>query len=236
MKDKFDITGQRFGKWTVLKDLGAFDKKPRRFLCRCDCGLEKEVEGISLRLGRSVQCKPCARQEGSTANDMIGKKFGKWRVIEFAGRKHNSYQYLCKCECGHQQVMHGPSLRRGLTTQCTTCANRQKAANNVTHGYSHNPMYKVWNSMKQRCTNTNSSFYHRYGGRGINVCERWETFENFLEDMGNRPSLGTDERIDIDRIDNDGDYCKENCRWTTHKLNCQNQALGNRASKKQNEI
>lgn len=216
-KDKFDITGQRFGKWTVLEDKGSINRAPRRFICQCDCGRRHEVSGITLRQGQSTQCVVCARQEGSSAKDMIGKTFGKWRVLAFAGKKLKSYQYLCKCECGHQQVMHGPSLRRGLTTQCTTCANRQKAANNVTHGYAHHPLYKVWSAMKHRCRNQDNLNYHRYGGRGIKLCERWDKFENFLEDMGSRPPGMT-----IDRIDNNGDYCKENCRWTTHKLNCQN--------------
>jgi hypothetical protein len=80
------------------------------------------------------------------------------------------------------------------------------------------PTYRSWEAMIYRCSKPNKDTYHRYGGRGINVCERWlQGFQNFLADMGEKP-----EGYELDRIDNDGDYTPENCRWITHKENCQN--------------
>jgi hypothetical protein len=89
----------------------------------------------------------------------------------------------------------------------------------TTHGQYRTPEYEAWRSIIQRCTNPNHKSWHRYGGRGITVCERWlDSFENFLEDMGKRPGPG----YDIDREKNNGSYEKSNCRWVTHQVNCQN--------------
>jgi hypothetical protein len=88
------------------------------------------------------------------------------------------------------------------------------------HGMFGTPEYSCWAAMKQRCFNPKSSVWHRYGGRGIKVCERWIVFENFLSDMGPKPSLDHS----IDRIDNDGDYEPRNCKWSTQKEQCDNRA------------
>jgi hypothetical protein len=82
------------------------------------------------------------------------------------------------------------------------------------------PEYKVWNNFKTRCYNSNTLNYNRYGGRGITVCDKWLTFEGFLEDMGKRPSRNHS----LDRINNDGNYCKDNCRWTTRKEQTRNRS------------
>ena len=92
----------------------------------------------------------------------------------------------------------------------------------ITHGHArvnkHTSIYYTWVALRQRCNNPNNKQYNNYGGRGIKVCERWNSFENFLEDMGDRPK-----GLVIDRIDNEGDYTPNNCHWTTYKMSANNQ-------------
>ena len=90
------------------------------------------------------------------------------------------------------------------------------------HGYFGTKVYEVWHSMKRRCTKPGDKGYQNYGGRGIKVCVRWMKFENFLADMGEPPA-----GMSLDRINNDGDYCPENCRWTTPKVQSNNRRPGN---------
>ena len=122
-----------------------------------------------------------------------------------------NYRWLCECNCGTEKIILGSNLKRGHTKSCG-CLLRE--GNNTTHGHSKkgkiSKTYDSWHSMIQRCTNPNNIAYHDYCGRGITVCKRWLKFENFLEDMGEVP-IG----YSIDRIDNDGNYCKSNCRWST---------------------
>jgi hypothetical protein len=215
------MIGKRFDKWKVL-NLIKIDKPGRYYECMCDCGNIRIKAGTELRAGRGKQCSECQYAELYNPSREIGKKYGKWTIVKFIDTYKKSQRYETLCECGEKGTHTASDLRAGKSRQCTLCHNRENAENNKTHGMHQTLIYFVWRSMLQRCSNSNAPFYNRYGGRGIKVCERWNKFENFLEDMGERP-----EGMTIDRINNDGNYEPNNCRWVTHKENC-----NNRGSKK----
>lgn len=150
--------------------------------------------------------------------DLTNQRFGRWLVIE----KHSIQgKWLCRCECGIERPVRSIYLRRGSSTSCG-CAMPGLVGNALrTHGRSSSLLYFAWAGMKKRCQNPAHTSYASYGGRGIKVCERWEKFENFLADMGERP-LGP-ERMTLERRNNDGNYCKENCYWTSYKVQANNQ-------------
>lgn len=144
-------------------------------------------------------------QRGARFKDIAGEVFGTLTVVACVGKnKDGRILWRCVCECGSEKVATGKDLRRGATSRCKQCKSRK-------HGMSNSVEYKTWMSMLHRCTNSNYEQWSLYGGRGIKVCERWQYFEAFFEDMGKRPS----KYHSIDRINSDGNYEPSNCRWGT---------------------
>lgn len=161
-------------------------------------------------------------------DDLTGKRFGKWIVLGEAPSRWSSagnkrHYWKCRCDCGTIREVVRTSLVSGRSTSCgcvhSEIARTVLAQTATTHGWSKTRLYKIWSGMKKRCNNPKSNNYCDYGGRGISVCREWNNFEPFRDwAIAN----GYNDNLSIDRIDNDGNYEPNNCRWASAKQQSNN--------------
>ena len=211
MSPLIDLTGQTFGRLTVVQR--AVGQKG--WVCECSCGNRKAIRTDKLTSGKQKSCG-CVSSH-SWLIDITGQTFGHLTVLhqvpapQHLSRKNKDSYWLCECICGAEKAFRSDKLRNEETKSC--------GCQQAKHGMSRTPEYMAWRHMHDRCRSPKSKDWHNYGGRGITVCERWHKFENFLADMGKRPSA----KHSIDRWpSNDGNYEPSNCKWSTAKEQAQN--------------
>jgi len=229
MKIPIDLTGQKFGRFTVISRAENNKDGRAMWLCRCECGNERIVMGKCLRNGHTKSCG-CLNKDIVSQHSLInrvGERFGRLVVearaddyIANNGSKH--VMWRCRCDCGNETIVDVCQLTSGKTKSCGCL---RSEGGHTTHGGRYDRLYKVFSNMNNRCYNPHSNDYKYYGGRGIKVCDEWlhnyAAFRDWALSNGYDANASRGE-CTIDRIDVDGDYSPANCRWVPMSIQSQN--------------
>lgn len=213
MKAKEIPIGHKQNKLTVTENLGKVDGV-HRYRCMCDCGNSKVVAKAKILQNRMPKSCGCTKQVDCIKYN-AGDKYGLLTILEEAPRNPvtDKRNVLCLCDCGNKVTVATNNLASGNTKSC--------GCSRGTHRMSSTRTYSIWEGMLRRCKPENKGSFPHHAGKGIQVCDGWKnSFELFYSDMGEAP-----EGMSLDRIDNNGDYTAENCRWATASVQGYNKGL-----------
>lgn len=234
-----DLTDIRFGRLVAIRNTGerALRKGGSKggyiWECQCDCGNIVNVEISRLTSGVTKSCG-CLHSDSVSKKmkkeDLTGKRFGnltviKWLEMSERNKDYRYYPYLCLCECGNYVQAKRDDLIKGNKVSCGCVHEKYSNSSKHTalkHGKSGTRIYGIWSMMCDRCRNPNNKNYCDYGGRGVVVCEEWLGKNGFQNFYNWAISNGYEEHLTIDRIDTNGNYEPQNCRWATMKVQGRN--------------
>lgn len=232
MGNPIDLTGTRFGRFTVLNRVKNNKYGGTMWLCKCDCGNERIVSGKCLRNGHTQSCGCYSRDVHREQSfiDHTGEVFGRLTVLSRAddyiapnGKHH--VMWNCQCSCGNTTVVDACGLTSGKTKSCGCLKKECEGLSNLKHGGRNDRLYKVYYNMRNRCLNQNAADYKYYGERGITICDEWLNSYSAFRDWAYKN--GYDAKAPkgvctIDRIDVDGNYEPSNCRWVSMTIQTAN--------------
>ena len=222
-----DLTGKRFGRWTVIKrgpdHITSGGYKFTTWHCKCDCGNENDVIASRLLAGRSISCGCIRIEKAKEYEDLTGRKYNRLLVLHLDETDHDRIKWICRCDCGNISSVRSWDLKNNRVKSCgclTKETARIQGLRNTKHGgdrrnatREEKRLYNIWSGMKTRCNNPNDDTYKYYGAKGISYCSEWEDFAEFqnwaLEN-------GYANNLTLDRIDGSGNYEPDNCRWCSY--------------------
>lgn len=228
-----DLIGKRYGRLVVTEQAeGRYTPNGSYIVywkCKCDCGKEAKIAGNKLRSGHTQSCG-CLKKEYRNSNykNLTGQRFGRLTVIDYIPedqRQSKQYAWLCRCDCGNETKGCAYKLKNGLQQSCGCLKEEMKHhIGEVTRKYKHSNkrLYGVYKMMHNRCEDHKHREWMNYGGRGIKVCSEWsgdngyDAFAEWAVSTGYDDKAGRGE-ITLDRIDTDGDYAPDNCRWVSNE-------------------